>query len=305
VAAIVCLTSMQLWAHESGSPKPAMRWSWEPWVVIPIVVTVFLYAAGRDQMRRRSASRLSPWPAISFAGGIAALVIALDSPVHTVGEQLFWVHMTQHELLMLVAAPLLVMAGPLVPFLWALPQRWRERLGRASKTKVWGATWIAISSAGAAWIIHAVALWVWHAPALFEAALHSEWIHAVQHLCFLGSALLFWWTLIHGRHGRLGYGAAVVYVFTTAAHNSVLGALLTFAPRAWYPTYAATTQLWSLSALEDQQLGGLIMWVPAGVLLLVVGLALFAAWIGESQRRFEYTRMSALVKNANGVADAR
>jgi cytochrome c oxidase assembly factor CtaG len=305
IAAIVCFNSMPLWAHEAASAKAAMRWSWEPWVVIPILGTILLYSAGRIRMQRRSANRLSPWPAVSFAMGIAALVIALDSPVHTVGEQLFWVHMTQHELLMLVAAPLLVMAAPLVPFLWALPRSWREWLGHASKTMIWSATWIALSSAGAAWIIHAVALWVWHAPALFEAALHSERIHAVQHLCFLGSALLFWWTLIHGRHGRLGYGAAVVYVFTTAAHNSVLGALLTFAPRAWYPTYAGTTQLWSLSPLEDQQLGGLIMWVPAGVLLLVVGLALLAAWIGESQRRFEYTRMSALVKSANGVADAR
>jgi putative membrane protein len=305
IAAIVCFNSMPLWAHEAASAKAAMRWSWEPWVVIPILGTILLYSAGRIRMQRRSANRLSPWPAVSFAMGIAALVIALDSPVHTVGEQLFWVHMTQHELVMLVAAPLLVMAAPLVPFLWALPRSWREWLGHASKTMIWSATWIALSSAGAAWIIHAVALWVWHAPALFEAALHSERIHAVQHLCFLGSALLFWWTLIHGRHGRLGYGAAVVYVFTTAAHNSVLGALLTFAPRAWYPTYAGTTQLWSLSPLEDQQLGGLIMWVPAGVLLLVVGLALLAAWIGESQRRFEYTRMSALVKSANGVADAR
>jgi len=174
-----------------------------------------------------------------------------------------------------------------------------------SKTKIWRGTWIAISSAGAAWVIHAVALWIWHAPSLFEAALHSEAIHAVQHLCFLGSALLFWWTLIHGRHGRLGYGAAVVYVFTTAAHNSILGALLTFAPRAWYPTYASTAQNWSLTPLQDQQLGGLIMWVPAGVVLLIVGLALFAAWLGESQRRFEYTRMAALMKSAKGAAHAR
>jgi len=235
---------------------------------------------------------------ISFFAGIAALVIALDSPVHLIGEQLFWVHMTQHELLMLVAAPLLVLGRPLVPFLWALPQSWRERVGRASKTKVWRATWIAISSAGAAWMIHAVALWLWHAPALFEAALENESIHALQHICFLGSALLFWWTLIHGRHGRLGYGAAIVYVFTTAAHNSVLGALLTFAPHAWYPTYLSTTQAWSLSPIEDQQLGGLIMWVPAGTLLLIVGLALLAAWIGESGRRYEYTRVAALVKSA-------
>ena len=163
---------------------------------------------------------------------------------------------------------------------------------------------MALSSTAAAWMIHAVVLWIWHAPSLFEAALHSEWIHAAQHLCFLASALLFWWTLIHGRHGRLGYGAAVVYVFTTAAHNSVLGALLTFAPRAWYPTYAATTQAWSLTPIEDQQLGGLIMWIPAGTLLLVIGLALMAAWIGESQRRLQYTRLASLIGGTTGAADA-
>jgi cytochrome c oxidase assembly factor CtaG len=111
--------------------------------------------------------------------------------------------------------------------------------------------------------------------------------------------LLFWWTLIHGRHGRLGYGAALVYVFTTAAHNSVLGALLTFAPHSWYRTYVASTAAWSLTPLEDQQLGGLIMWVPAGVILLVIGLALFAAWMGECERRFQYTRMAALVAHTS------
>src|SRR4051812_48884794 len=146
IAAIVCFNSMPLWAHEAASAKAAMRWSWEPWVVIPILGTILLYSAGRIRMQRRSANRLSPWPAVSFAMGIAALVIALDSPVHTVGEQLFWVHMTQHELLMLVAAPLLVMAAPLVPFLWALPRSWREWLGHASKTMIWSATWIALSS---------------------------------------------------------------------------------------------------------------------------------------------------------------
>ena len=177
-------------------------------------------------------------------------------------------------------------------------------MARIPKSRAWTALWIPISSAAAAWIIHAVALWAWHAPTLFEAALHREWIHAVQHLCFLGSAVLFWWTLIHGRHGRLGYGAAVVYVFTTAAHNSILGALLTFAPRAWYPTYVSTAPAWSITPLQDQQLGGLIMWIPAGILLLAVGLALVAGWIAESQRRFEYTRMASLMRAANGGADA-
>jgi cytochrome c oxidase assembly factor CtaG len=260
---------------------------------------------GTFRMQRRSSVRISFWPMLSFIAGITSLIIALDSPIHLLGEQLFWVHMTQHELLMLVAAPLLVMGRPLVPFLWALPRRLRERIGRISKSRAWTAIWISISSAATAWIIHAVALWGWHAPALFEAALHQEWIHAVQHICFLASALLFWWTLIHGRHGRLGYGAAVVYVFTTAAHNSILGALLTFAPHVWYPSYVSTVSAWSLTPLQDQQLGGLIMWIPAGVLLLAVGLALLAGWIGESQRRFQYTRMAALMRVQNGAADAK
>ena len=300
---LICLTSTHMWAHEAESQR-AMRWSWEPFAFVPILVTVALYAMGAVRMWRRSGDRLSFWPMISFGFGIAALVIALDSPVHVLGGQLFWVHMTQHELLMLLAAPLLVIGRPLVPFLWALPQQWREKLGGIMKSRYWRRIWMALSSTAAAWMIHAVVLWIWHAPSLFEAALHSEWVHAAQHLCFLASALLFWWTLIHGRHGRLGYGAAVVYVFTTAAHNSVLGALLTFAPRAWYPTYAATTQAWSLTPIEDQQLGGLIMWIPAGTLLLVIGLALMAAWIGESQRRLQYTRLASLIGGTTGAADA-
>src|SRR5689334_22120352 len=189
-----------LWAHETASRAEAMRWSWEPFVVFPILASTALYGIGRWRMRTRLRPLSSIWSLISFLAGIFALVIALDSPVHLLGGQLFWVHMTQHELLMLVVAPLLIVGRPLVPFLWSLPLSWRGSLGQLSKSRIWQRVWIAISSPAAAWIIHAAALWAWHAPRLFEAALHREAIHAAQHLCFLGSALLFWWTLIHGRH---------------------------------------------------------------------------------------------------------
>jgi putative membrane protein len=297
VTAVMIGGGMQAFAHETGTPARTSAWSWEPFVVLPLAISAILFAIGSVRMWRRSGKRLSVWPTLSFSAGLLTLVAALDSPIHEIGDQLFWVHMTQHELLMLVAAPLLVMGRPVVTFLWALPIRWREALGAAAKRRAWVAVWSLISAAPAAWLIHALALWVWHAPRLFEAALQNEGVHALQHLCFLGSALLFWWTLVHGRHGRLGYGAGVIYVFTTAAHNSVLGALLTFAPHPWYPSYVASTAAWSLTPLEDQQLGGLIMWVPAGVILFVIGLALFAAWMGESERRFQYTRMAALVAN--------
>ena len=286
-------------AHETPTRADAMHWTWEPFVIIPLVLSAGLYLFGAWRMRARSRAAFSLGQATAFAAGLFSLAIALDSPIHLIGEQLFWVHMTQHEILMLVAAPLMVIGRPVVAFLWAFPQSLRERLGRAAKQRAFAAAWTFLTGAAAAWVIHAVALWAWHAPALFDAALESEPIHALQHICFLGSALLFWWTLINGRHGRLGYGAAIVYVFTTAAHNSILGALLTFARRPWYPSYAETAPLWSLTGLEDQQLGGLVMWVPAGVLLIVIGLALAVAWMGESQRRFEFTRTAELIRASN------
>jgi putative membrane protein len=195
--------------------------------------------------------------------------------------------MGQHEVLMLVAAPLLVLGRPLVPFLWALPVPWRRAAGAAAKAPWWQAVWRAITNPLAAWAIHAAALWIWHAPALFQATLESEWMHTLQHLSFFLSALLFWWALVHGRSGLMGYGAAVLYVFTTSLHSGALGALLTFATRLWYPAYATSTQAWGLTPIEDQQIGGLIMWIPAGLVYVVAGLALFAGWLRESDRRVE------------------
>jgi putative membrane protein len=193
--------------------------------------------------------------------------------------------MTQHEVLMLVAAPLLVLGRPVIPFLWALPVSWAREVGGWGKVAVVQTIWRAITNPFVAWTIHAVALWVWHIPSLFEATLESEWVHTLQHLSFLFSALLFWWALVHGRQGLMGYGAGVLYMFTTSMHSGLLGALITFAGSVWYPAYLKTTQSWGLTPLEDQQLGGLIMWIPAGLVYIVAGLALFAGWLRESERR--------------------
>jgi cytochrome c oxidase assembly factor CtaG len=130
-----------------------------------------------------------------------------------------------------------------------------------------------------------VVLWSWHAPALFQATLASEFVHALQHASFLFSALLFWWAVIHGRQRALGFGLAVLYMFTTALHSGLLGALLTFAKSVWYPVYSDQTRAWGLTPLEDQQIGGLIMWVPAGLVYITAALALFAGWLRESEAR--------------------
>jgi cytochrome c oxidase assembly factor CtaG len=120
---------------------------------------------------------------------------------------------------------------------------------------------------------------------LYQATLGGETLHTLQHVSFLGTALLFWWALLRGREGRLGRPAAVIYLFTTAMHTSLLGVLLTFSERLWYPLYDATTAPWGLTPLEDQQLAGLIMWVPAGVSYLIATLGLAATWLKESAAR--------------------
>jgi cytochrome c2 len=137
-------------------------------------------------------------------------------------------------------------------------------------------------------LMQALALWLWHIPSWYEAALHDEVIHALEHLCFVLAGSLFWWAMVHGRYGRPGYGLAVLYVFMSAIHSSALGALLTIAPAVWYGDYARQAAVWRVDALADQQLAGLLMWIPAGVVFIVLGLALLAAWLGESERRVRF-----------------
>jgi putative membrane protein len=276
-------------AHEGKPHRFADLWTtWglDPLVVASLALSAWLYWRGTRRVWRESAtgrgvSRAEAW---AFACGWFALFVALVSPLHPWGEVLFAAHMTQHEVLMLVAAPLLVLGRPLLPFLWALPRSWRGRVGGVGKVRWVQRVWRALTNPLVAWAIHTAALWIWHAPVLFQATLKSDLVHTLQHVSFLGSALLFWWALVHGRRGLLGYGAAVLYMFTTSIQSGALGALLTFASTVWYPAYANSTASWGLTPLEDQQLGGLIMWVPAGLVYIVAGLALMAGWMRESER---------------------
>ena len=277
-------------------------WTWDPFTVLLLAVSGALYAAGLVRLWRRAGvgQGIRRWQAACFAGGWLALVAALLSPVDALGGILFSAHMAQHELLILVAAPLMVLGRPLAPFLWALPRDVREEAGRISRASAFAAVWRWLTAPLAVFAIHGLALWIWHLPALYQATLGDDFIHALQHLSFFLSAALFWWSLIHGRFGRLGYGAAVIYVFATSLHSGILGALLTFAPHLWYPIYQARTSQWGLSPLEDQQLAGLIMWIPAGVLFIVLGLGLFAAWLGEAERRVAHTSSEALLRTLQG-----
>ena len=254
-------------------------WSFDPLVIAALAMSAFLYTRGVRRIWKRAGwgRGIKAWQANCFAAGWTMLMIAMVSPLHEMSGALFSAHMTQHELLMVIAAPLLVLGRPLIPMLWALPMKLRKRMSAR--------IWEPVARPAVAWTIHAIAVLVWHLPGPYQSALNSDVMHTLQHASFFGTALLFWWALIHGRNARLSYGASVVYLFTTAMYTGGLGALLTFAASPWYAHYEATSGAWGFTALEDQQLAGLIMWVPAGLTYLIAALILIAEWLRESERR--------------------
>jgi putative membrane protein len=239
----------------------------------------FLKVHGRDLGTR--GRRAALWRASAFFAGLAVLAGALWSALDRWAVELFSAHMVQHELIMLAAAPLLVLGRPLSLFLWALPPDARRATANFVHRKAVSGAWTVLHAAGCAWLLHALALWVWHVPRFFDAALSSRPIHDLQHFTFLATALLFWSALFEARNATRR-GAGIVYLFTTTIHTGILGALITLASRPWYAEYLQPARGWQLSALEDQQLGGLIMWVPGSAVYVAAALVLFARWINES-----------------------
>jgi putative membrane protein len=264
VALLLLIAAPAAHAHGGG-----VHWTFEPWVIALVVLSTVLYVKGlRNLWRHAGRGRGISWArALFFALGTASLVVALISPLDPLGSRYFSAHMVQHEMLMLVTAPLMVLARPLAAWAWAFSPARRRGIGVALRTRWWSATWRFITDPLAAWTAHALALWVWHVPALFEAAVGHEGIHALQHASFLATALLFWWAVL-GRdaRSRQGSGAALAYLFTTMLHTSALGALLTLAETPWYPRYG----------LADQQLGGLLMWVPGAAAYIAAALMIVA-----------------------------
>jgi len=243
----------------------------------------------------------------AFAGGLGVIVIALISPLDALDTALFSAHMAQHLLLMLVAAPLLVRGASLAPLLWALPLPWRRTLGRQwQRSRVAHHLCRAITNPVTVWLLNLVALWTWHIPALYEAALQNDAVHALEHATLLGVSLLFWWLLLQpSGHRRLSRGFDILYVFTMGVQMSILGALLTFATAPWYPMQEMQAAAWHLTPLEDQELAGLIMWVPSGVVYLLAAATLFISWLKAEElamRRHEARETNLVMSRERQVA---
>lgn len=271
-------------AHEFVRPEDA----WSAWNLAELFVlgaiAVGLFTAGRRTRRHH----VSPWRLRCTLIALAVVAAAIASPLDGLAGALASAHMVQHVLLILVAAPLLVAGAPVFASLAAAARPSRVALARvARKPLVKGVGRFALSAV-VAWLVHAAALWAWHSAALYDAALRYDPVHALEHLTFIGTAMLFWNVVLARRRARrVPAPAAVLVVFTMGLQSVFLSALLTFAPTPWYEGYAVSARVWGLDPLTDQQLAGLVMWIPAGFVYFGIAVGLLTRWLQAAEREGE------------------
>lgn len=295
-AAIIALTPLISEAHTRPRPTPENVWS--AWYVDPIVaVSMFLaswlYLRGVRELWSTAGRGkvISTRQRNSWYWAMATLVIALFSPLDALGGALFSAHMVQHLILFVVAPWLLAYARPGLGIWWGISTRLRKRIGGG------------VGSSGVVQVLHKASrspvlivfiftavLWLWHTPALYNAALRSDFIHAVEHFSFMAGAYLLWSWLISVQHGTSGpnanrQGLAILIVFITVMQSGVLGAILTFSRKPLYEMHEGYTAVWRLSLLQDQQIAGILMWVPMGLTFTLVALLLFRSWLLASERQ--------------------
>ena len=263
-------------------------------IAFSIAVTALFYAYGvRVAWRRAGRGRaITTRQVAAFAIGIAVVALALLSPLDAMADDLFAAHMTQHMLLAAVAPPFLVFGAPMTAFVWALPPVSRRRvIDFVRDRRALCSLWMAVTTPAIGCLLHLVSIWMWHAPALYERALRAEWMHALEHLSFVGTAMLVWWPIAYPRAARrTAYALGLASLFVTAMQTGVLGALITLSRHVWYPVQAAATAAWGLTPMEDQTLAGLIMWVPGGLIYVAAMSVLFVKWLGGHSERAQRTR---------------
>ena len=287
IALVVAVTAPPASAHVAATAVGGDSPAWTVILAMLLGGSAALYGVGVTRLWRRAGVGRGVRRGDALRFGLAWIVLtgSLLSPIDALAVRSFALHMLQHELMMLVAAPLFALSRPLEAWTWALApvvRRGAAAIVRDGRTK---RAWQAVTRQSSAWCVHAMVLWIWHVPVLFVAAEANPSLHIVQHACFFASALLFWWSVLRVRGGLHGPGALASLV-TTMLHTSALGALLALAP---HPLYVAQSQIpvGGLTVLEDQQLGGLIMWVPGSVAYLVAALVIVAGWLAAPRARHD------------------
>lgn len=262
-------------------------WTGDLLLVVPAFLLLFLYLRGLDRWTDRSRPHTAAHTA-SFVTGVAVILGALLSPLDAWSEHHFAFHMIQHELLMMVAAPLLLLGAPTTPLLRGLPRGLRRAvLEPAFNAGPVRRAFSVLTHPVTAALVYIVILWSWHfIPGWYAAALHHRPLHDAQHLSFLAAALLVWWNVIDPwpLHARLNYPQRMLFLFGISTPKAFMGAFIAFADTLLYQdAYGTATRIFALSAADDQLIGGIIMWVPSQMMYLLTMAAVFFVWMQKSE----------------------
>lgn len=259
---------------------PFSQFSWLEWSVHPSTVIGIAALGGIYLWRARSASAdnpLSGWRKLSFFASLFVIFASLNGPIHDLSDTyLFSAHMVQHLLLTLAMPPLMIVGAP----------GWMVR--PLLRNRVVGAIARRLTRPIACFVIFNLVIAIWHLPAFYNAAMENHSIHIVEHLMFMAAAVLMWWPLTSQlpELPRLSYPGQMLYCFLITLPMTVVAIYITLADRVLYPAYAAAPRVMALSPMEDQLLGGLIMWVPGGMIFVGIMTVVFFRWAarGEDDR---------------------
>ena len=274
--------------HLRGGEVTWTSWHFDWPLLLPALLVTACYIHGLRRLPHGRGGHPA-WRSWCYFLGVATLVLAQESPLHELADRHFSAHMVQHMLLMMVAVPLVLLGAPMRPVLRGMPRTLRRAVVRPlMRSKAAGAIYRGVTHPVAGLAVYSALLGAWHlAPGWYDASVRNEFWHDMQHVSFAGGILLFWWNVIDPApfRVRLGYPLRMLYVLVGGTIQGTLAALITFSDRTLYTEYVHATPVFDISPLADQELGGLIMWVPGQLQHLAVIGVLFAVWAVSSERR--------------------
>lgn len=268
-------------------------WPTAPWLALSLLVPAGIYAIGWRRLHRRDPDRWHAGRLAAFLAGLAAVYLALASPIEPFASLLVSAHMVQHLLLMMLAPPLIWLAWPLLPMIRGLPRPirtyWIAPLLRSHRLRRFFST---ITHPLVALPIYVAATWLWHTPRGYALGLANDNWHIVQHATFVAAAFLFWYPIVRPYPSRPRWSKWLLFPYLLVAdiQNTLLAAWLTFSPRVLYAHYEQVPRIDALSALDDQHLAGVLMWVPGSVAFLVPLFWIAVSYISGADRRIAQPR---------------
>ncbi len=272
-----------------------LSWEWRPAVLLPLLIFGVLYTLGWRRLRQKSSHRrlANGWRLAAYLAGLLLLLLALVSPIDVLGGQLFFMHMIQHLLLVMMAPPLLVLANPMPFLLWGLPQPLRRQAGGLLSTALHRRSALrrGIRSAtgpGLVLLLYVVALLIWHDPNLYDAALRDQFVHDMEHISFFLPAMLYWWHVVGAGpriHRQFGRAARVAFLIAAIPPMMLTGIAIAFANQPIYSYYLTVPRPWGLDVLSDQRIAGIIMWIPGSMMHLIGVLIVAARWLQDEERK--------------------